>query len=441
MTIKKDAILILFLIFGANCFGHTSSKIKKNSDELKMMRLDFNSKRLLDSIKISNLESAIQTLKIQQDFQNNFQNTANGNISNQIGSLNNSLSYGGVFFTIFGLFAGFYVTMMLRKSAENLHQSELILNKQNKIKEDIDNNLENLFERLNQKEIDYVFDRLESSPYDLHQLYHVLACRDLNSKYFNKIKYLLEKWDVGKPEQPFFNQIISLLRLSVQHFPKLSIKDRQIFRKILNHPDEIFSGAYPEEMENFLNEYSFELYENGLEGNQKNLTDLLRFFDSTKEQYGYLFSVYSLPINIFYKKLNSKLNRFKLANIIKKNNFDKLGKIIYPRLIKDYEGFDKLSDNDKILITEIKIKYENIKILEPIKITFDDKKSNEKLREISGGFHTETGLTAKNITYSNNHSKEKWLKYFFDKKEDKEKFLHYLSKNTDSLKIVIRDNE
>ncbi len=340
-------VLILILIASDISAKYPDSRIKVFEKKIETLILENDSikKQIKEYKKVADYNSKL--LETQLSVISN----TNSNISNQISSTSNFISIAGLILGFFGLFIGGYVTWMQNKSSKILKKSKDILNEINvskkeviEIQELIDSNMNGLYSKIKEQEVEYILRRIEKIPEDINHVFPILASREISDRFFDRFKPLII--NESKKENKNKELIENLLTLSCQHFPFLVINDIEILTLLLDCPSNLIDNFYDIELDEFLVVFINQIQTIGLYKSIDNIVKLLKLINSRS-------SIESFTETIF-NTLYNKQNRFEFCRIIKDLQIIQNIKMTYFNLlVSNYEN-DNNSENDNLLINEIK---------------------------------------------------------------------------------------
>ncbi len=279
-----------------NSFNNDSIRLELENTKIKVEKLNQN------IFQYNNANSEIDR-KLDNHIQ--LQNSFSSNLSNQLDTLNSGLTIWGILFGLLGVLLAAYITYMQYITRQLLKKTKKIKSEVTAMQADINSNLDIIYEKLNQKEIDYILNRIKLVPQDVEHLFSSLASRDLNDKYFYQFKDILNEWDKTTNK----DSIASLITLIAQHFPNKLILDEDLMKEFLAQSPKVVPNLYEGEKEIFLQHYSDRLNKNGIDKNE--LKILATEFNKTHPE------IYT---EIIYTKLKSKSIKEEIISLFEELN-------------------------------------------------------------------------------------------------------------------------
>lgn len=262
----NQRILLIFTILPMLLLGQTNddriNRLTKHSEELsnriENLTKEISNLKEINTVYKSQIEANKENLSTQLDIISN----SDGNVSNKLSVLDTTISTWGIILSFLGLLVSIYVGWtqnrmkdILKKSQEILKDQEVIESDVQILKTSIEGNLDELFRRLHNKELQYIFRRIITFPKDIDHFFPKLAGYALEGSHYKEFKNVCIS--VNEKGDEFSNELRNLLIIMFQHFPHQLLSDSdldEIYQKHFSHSasNGIF---YDAEVISFLNAY------------------------------------------------------------------------------------------------------------------------------------------------------------------------------------------
>ena len=178
---------------------------------------------------------------------------SNGSISNTLSTTNIVIALAALFVAVAAILLGGYITRMEKKMRDMSTEVSLKEREVRQLTEDINNNIDKLYERIRRADTKTYLRRLLEVPRDISNIVELLFSRQLSAEDFSVVKraYLslvAEKADkkTGADGIPFGDMYLGLF---FQHFPGQSLKDPEIRQSIIGFFDAGVDAAFPNDIE------------------------------------------------------------------------------------------------------------------------------------------------------------------------------------------------
>jgi len=202
------------------------------------------------------LESALADLRADSDrnyqIQTELFQSALQSVNTSISGVQFYLAAVGVVVGIFsallvigGIFISRQVSRTKKDADQSLKTCKKIVEEASKLKDDIDTNIDTLYNRLRLAELDYLLDRLKRVPEDIINLFTRLASQDIPQDRYPKFKtaYLSHPEPFQNPHVNFNYRI-----LFYQHFPNQALFDPEIGAELERNYGLIVDAAFNNEI-------------------------------------------------------------------------------------------------------------------------------------------------------------------------------------------------
>ena len=155
------------------------------------------------------MQSELTTLQTKTDMLTGIIETSNDSIANQLSAANNLLAFIAIALTIGGAIIGFYIRQkklevegMVKMVDEKKKTVDDIAQTTKELDEQINSNIEGLYQKLRKEETNALLDRLVLEPRDISNLITLLLARDLDEDGFAKVREAYLKLEEEQEEEP-----------------------------------------------------------------------------------------------------------------------------------------------------------------------------------------------------------------------------------------------
>lgn len=338
---KKQILLFILIVFSI----YADAKTRTNTDSLK-----------IESLKneISVLKEEITEVKSRQQYQGEQINgqtgmldTAFDGVSAELSASSNFIGIFGIIIAIFSIGLSIYVARIEKNVKAMKIDSELLLQKNIQIKQDLETlsdkmtkDTNGLYKLIRNEESSQMIDRLISVPEDIHNLFSNLASRDLEKEHFPKIKEAflqLTEDDNGYP---------AYLKLLFQHFSDLSFIDQDIKPKFLKSLPANFSKAFKNDVLKSVTDFFNATLQVTISKSISEINEYVAAFceSSFAEKEEIYFTINNA--------MKNRENKFELYDSISKAPEFLIFRKNFGKLILDYK-FENLTSKEAALIQDI----------------------------------------------------------------------------------------
>lgn len=275
-------ILLLFYIlifFSINCQAVT---LKRN--DLKTITIESKTKtNRNDNSKQHDTLSTIKSFNknYNSEYLDNFikqQSLYNSNFSNQISTLNTSLTFWGIIISIVIAVASIYFTYILKKTTTLLTETEELKDEVLVLQESIENNFDEIYEKMLNRQLDDALERIKHVPDDINHVFPTIASTKIPVKYFTELRRVAISWNEADLEE----NLHLILRLICQHYPLKTVEDNTLFNIVINEWDDIYFGLYIEEFRILIKHYCKRIITNGLHDEISNIKKIIKSTDTNR---------------------------------------------------------------------------------------------------------------------------------------------------------------
>jgi len=209
---------------------------------------------------IDSLQSELKTLHTNTDMLTGIIETSNDSMANQLSAANNLLAFIAIALTVGGAIVGFYIRrkkLEVEEMVKMVDEKKKIVDKiaqtTKELDEKINNNVDELYQKLRKEETKALLDRLVLEPKDIGNLITLLLARDLDEEGFAKLREAYLKLEDESEDGPAKETgIISVEGLSnanyislfFQHFCYQAVKDDQIRPSLVKDFGENCNNAF-----------------------------------------------------------------------------------------------------------------------------------------------------------------------------------------------------
>ena len=339
---KRVFLLFTFLIIAIS----VSAKTTANLDSLHLESLKKEVQRL--NKEIDEIKTYQQHQGEQINNQNGMIDTAFDGVSAELSATSNFIGIFGVSIAIFSIGLSIYVSRIEKNVKAMRAVSELLLQKNILIKQDLESLSEKitkdstgLYKLIRNEESNQILNRLISVPEDIHNLFSNLASRDLEKEHFLKLKEAFIQ--LKESEDGYFDY----LTLFFEHFSDLSLLDKDIKPKFLKSLDNNFTGAFKNDVLNSAKDFFSAVLELSI---SKSISETNEYVSALcKSKFASSEDVY-FTIN---NAMKNRENKFELYDSISKAPDYLLFRKVFGKLILDYK-FENLTPKEEAIIQDIK---------------------------------------------------------------------------------------
>lgn len=338
----KGAITIILFFISVTVFCQnkqdTSWKSRLNNVEYK-----------LNEVEKKNYDNEIRLLKDKVDFQKEMNEQSSSGISNQLGSASYNLSLFGLLFAIAVIGLGIYVTYIERTIVKIGEENKELLNKNQKIKEDVEalnkliqGDINNLFLKIKREESVHILERLVKVPKDISNVSESLLSRELEEEDFGRLRQAyLNLGDTTNEYQSQYNIVF------FQHFLGKSLQDERLRQPISKFiPDGILS-SFENDIVKSTSEFATAVVDKGIPEFKEEIN--LFFNGLTNSE----FKTFSPVYQVLFDNLKSRRNRFEIFNVVESVPDKRQAKIEFGKLLEDFYANDNPTESELLVYAEL----------------------------------------------------------------------------------------
>ena len=205
---------------------------------------------------IDSLQSELTMFQTKTDMLTGIIETSNDSIANQLSAANNLLAFIAIALTIGGAIIGFYIRRkklevegMVNMVDEKKKIIDEIAKTTKELDEQINSNVQELYQKLRKEETNALLDRLVLEPRDISNLIRLLLARDLDEDGFAKVREAyLELEEEHKEEldseMDFESNNEEYILIFFQHYCYQAVKDDVIRPELVNGFAENSNNAF-----------------------------------------------------------------------------------------------------------------------------------------------------------------------------------------------------
>jgi len=268
---KSKLLAIILFLFCPILFGQARNSIREIqkfdtlNKQLFLLQREFqkfdtlNKQIFLMQREITDLKEELSRLDSENRTISELCSRSNEAISNQIAESSNFLQVWGYIAAVIGVIFAVYITWIQNKVSKIFKESKIIFRDQIRTKQEmkktqdlINNNLGKLYSQLQEQEINYLIERMKNVPEDFENIFNRLAVINIPNKYFNEFKILILANNALIDTTKQDNYIITLMALSIQHFPKETVNDNELREIMLKKFNEILTCLFVKEIERLI---------------------------------------------------------------------------------------------------------------------------------------------------------------------------------------------
>ena len=309
---KIKTIVILLFLFAIHVSYGQQKKDTLITNSINRFEKRIKNLEIRDNDEIKNsIENVNNRISSQQAFNEQILN----GISLQLESASYNLTIFGLLFAIAAIGFGAYVTYVERKVVKIGDEAKILLSKNQKIKEDVEeinrliqSDIYNLYLKIKREETGHIIERLINIPKDVLNVGDSLLARELQEEDFPKLKraYMkLARQDNVDDDYKDYYKVIFF-----QHFLNLTLKDEILRKEMLGFIPRGIEAAFENDMIKSTQDFTATLVNYGLAGYTNEIN---QFFNGlSRSEYKNFEEVYK----VLFESLKSKKNRFDLWDII-----------------------------------------------------------------------------------------------------------------------------
>jgi hypothetical protein len=323
------------------------SQPKKDSTiEVRLSKIEME----LNKNRAVNIENEISILKDKLDFQQKITEQSNSNISNQLDSASYNLTIFGLLFGIGAIALGLYVTYIERKIVKIGEENKTLLNKNQKIKEDVEelnrliqSDIYNLFLKIKREETAHIINRLCTVPKDISNVLEALLSREIEQEHFPNVRkaYLLLE-DKDKSYRNGYHYLF------FQHFITKALLDDNIRKDFKEFIPKGVKQSFENDILNTIKDFAILIVDKGIQNYKEELN--LVFNGLSNSDYKKYNDLYIILQN----NLQSKKNNFEAFNAIESSIENRLAKIEFGKILQSTYQNDNLSESEILVFEELK---------------------------------------------------------------------------------------
>lgn len=205
---------------------------------------------------IDSLQSELTMFQTKTDMLTGIIETSNDSIANQLSAANNLLAFIAIALTIGGAIIGFYIRRkklevegMVNMVDEKKKIIDEIAKTTKELDEQINSNVQELYQKLRKEETNALLDRLVLEPRDISNLIRLLLARDLDEDGFAKVREAYLKLEEEHKEEldsemDFESNSEEYILIFFQHYCYQAVKDDVIRPELVNGFAENSNNAF-----------------------------------------------------------------------------------------------------------------------------------------------------------------------------------------------------
>lgn len=238
---KKINIIILFVFLSFSVSAENNNLVTKDD-----WRAENN-----------NIKNSIVSLNEKITTIDDITSTSTASVANQLAAASTNMTIFGLLFGIFvavgAIFLSLYVNRIEQKIKSLLSENKKILNDSKIIQDDlhrinylIQHDINGLYEKLKNEEINYVIERLVTVPEDILNLHSFLASRTIPEHLYNKLKLAFMSRDLSDTNADLVMK--NFIIIFYQHYPSKIFLDGDLYLYIKPHLRTCMSCCFKSEL-------------------------------------------------------------------------------------------------------------------------------------------------------------------------------------------------